>query len=509
LMILQFGKDYTLAYADNVNAGVDTGKVTVTAIPGGNVTWATPVVKTFTIDKADWYSGLWWVEVYLKDDAEEGSVDIAAYLPAGAVLGTPYVDYETQTDLITGLTLTGTVLSFDVDAGSVVDDYAYIYIPVESDNYIYEFEVYVLITDLDVQDVAFESGSVTITYGGTVPANPLIGADDADDVSYWVSGDPLGIDIDSETGEITITEAGTYVITAEVECSGYVTAYVFYTLTVSKADLIVKPTDVTVNEDALGTTAYTGIDYVGLVAGDTGADIGTSPITGYTLTGQLIFDNPYAFFSNNYNITVANGTLTVIWKELGTTAHSWTQGTTNTVVITSNGDFLFFVKLIGIKADLTEVELILGTDYTIKQGSTIATLTPAGLGKLGAGAAQVRFQFVGGLTTATINITPATSSSTPSTPSTPSTVTSIPPYTPPPTSSTPATSSSGTSSAPVAPSIPGSTSSAASTTSSEGETETSSSIPGMGSPFNGLAYLLLIGASAIGGISSLIIRKKK
>jgi len=35
------------------------------------------------------------------------------------------------------------------------------------------------------------------------------------------------------------------------------------------------------------------------------------------------------------------------------------------------------------------------------------------------------------------------------------------------------------------------------------------STPAMGNPFNAIAYLITIGASAIGGISTLVIRKRK
>ncbi|MPN56239.1 hypothetical protein SDC9_203925 [bioreactor metagenome] len=35
------------------------------------------------------------------------------------------------------------------------------------------------------------------------------------------------------------------------------------------------------------------------------------------------------------------------------------------------------------------------------------------------------------------------------------------------------------------------------------------STPGMGNPFNAIAYIITIGASAIGGISTLVIKRKK
>ena len=52
-------------------------------------------------------------------------------------------------------------------------------------------------------------------------------------------------------------------------------------------------------------------------------------------------------------------------------------------------------------------------------------------------------------------------------------------------------------------------SSTPSVTSTVSTAPSDTSTPAMGNPFNAIAYIITIGASAIGGISTLVIRKRK
>ena len=105
--ILVQDQDYTVSYADNINAGTNTAKVTVSAKAGGNYTW-TAVEKPFSIGKADQtISGG-------NFSATVGStVDLSKKFSAQGTLS-----YEITGTNITGSSVSGNTLTVGSTAGS-------------------------------------------------------------------------------------------------------------------------------------------------------------------------------------------------------------------------------------------------------------------------------------------------------------------------------------------------------------------------------------------------------
>ena len=86
---LEKGKDYTVTYGENTNAGTNAGTITIAPVPGSNYTFET-INKTFTIKPKQikiTSSDYDWVSYYEGDK-------IDGYVSDGSGQQTPYFDYD-------------------------------------------------------------------------------------------------------------------------------------------------------------------------------------------------------------------------------------------------------------------------------------------------------------------------------------------------------------------------------------------------------------------------------
>ena len=207
--ILVKDQDYTVSYANNINAGTNTAKVTVTAKIGGNYTW-TAVEKSFTINKAtQTISGG-------NFSATVGStVDLSKKFSAQGALSYAITGENTTGSSVSGNTLTvgSTAGSFDLKVSAAA-----------TSNYnTAEKTVSVTITEKATQTIT--AADVTATYGDSgKKVSATTSGDGA--ISYAVkSGSEALIDVNPTTGALTIKKAGTaYVTVTAAETSTYAEA---------------------------------------------------------------------------------------------------------------------------------------------------------------------------------------------------------------------------------------------------------------------------------------------
>ena len=319
------GTHYTANWENNTNAGNDTARVTVTGM--GDYCLADPVVKQFTINRAEWANKTASASVRR---GNSGAVNLSAQLAPGGTLGAPTV---TAGDVVYSVGMDANVLRVSIRNDAAPGDTATVSVPVTgAANYEdYAVTVTITATDKETQTLSFADAAVAKTYGDadfTLAASHPVG-DGA--VSYAVTaGD--AVEVNSTTGAVHILKAGTATVTATAaETLQYAEASASYTLTV-------KPKPVTVTADDKAKTvgdpdpALTAT-VAGLVNGDAAGVLtygiecvheetaGTYPIVVSGDTAQ-----------GNYSVTFVSGTLTI---SAAPTAK--TQEPTPTAVFTATG----------------------------------------------------------------------------------------------------------------------------------------------------------------------------
>ena len=321
--------DYNAVLTNNTNAG--TATLTVSAAANGNYAWSPAVVETFSIAKIA-YPGTKTAAASAKYGAS-GVFDLATMLPAGYVLGTPVVDSDPSSVLAGAPAVSGTALQFAfVGDKAKVGGVAEIRIPVTaSTNYEpYDIVVTVTVTDKLAQSgFGFAESIVTKTYGDTDFTLAATGQTTGSIVTY-ISSDPSVVAVDALSGQISILKAGGPVtITAQAsETEDYDAASATYTLTVNKAALTVKPKDISIRRN--NAMPEPSVEYVGLKGSDDGEAVAvlsggsldmeirnaddTDELENTATVGvyKIIFnDNPVFDPTDNYTISIADGTLTI------------------------------------------------------------------------------------------------------------------------------------------------------------------------------------------------------
>lgn len=231
---LTLGKDYTITYSNNTDAG--TGKVSVRPVANGNYQWTTAEAD-FTIGKAE-YSGK-------KEDMKQtkygnsDTYDLASLLPAGAKLGAAYI-LDADGIFAEGPVLNGTVLSYKLDSDTdKIGKTAEIQVPVtETTNYDpFTIAITVTLSDkLPQTDFKFDKAEINKVYGAgdfTVTAkNAASGS-----IVTYTSSDPAVAQVDAD-GKVHILKKGSAVITASAsETDDYTGKSVTCKLTVSPKPL--------------------------------------------------------------------------------------------------------------------------------------------------------------------------------------------------------------------------------------------------------------------------------
>jgi len=201
---------------------------------------------------------------------------------------------------------------------------------------------------LPVQTVTFGTpGTVSKTYGDSNFTN----AATAPGTITYSSSDTSVATINSSTGEVTILKAGSTTITATATATDdYSAGTSSYSLTVNKAALTIKPKNVSISRNA--TMPIPEVEYVGLKYTDVGAtaailstgtlsmeirnaaNTGTLANTATAGTYKIIFDNSPTFSSDNYNVTIADGTLTI--TSSGSTVYPTERPSTHTPAPTTD-----------------------------------------------------------------------------------------------------------------------------------------------------------------------------
>ena len=262
--ILVQDQDYTVSYADHINAGTNTAKVTVSAKAGGNYTW-TAVEKPFSIGKADQtISGG-------NFSATVGStVDLSKKFSAQGALSYEITGANTTGSSVSGNTLTvgSTAGFFDLKVSAAA-----------TGNYnAAEKTIAVTVSEKVAQTIT--AADVAATYGDS--GKKVSASTDGDGaISYAVksgSEDYIAVAAD---GTLTIKKAGTaYVTVTAAETSTYAKATKDVKLTIAPKT-ITAPTADTKTYTYNGKAQIYGVtgtaDYT--VTGGTQTNAGTHTVT--------------------------------------------------------------------------------------------------------------------------------------------------------------------------------------------------------------------------------------
>ena len=314
--------DYTLTYADNINAG--TGKVTISPKSGSNYTF-TAFDKTFTIAKATWTAT---TAAGSARYGTSGTVNLSALIAAGGTVGT--VTWSTTNgifDTATPPTVSGNTLSFKLVNDQLKKDLTdTVTIPVTGATNYEDYSITATITVLDKlvqENFKFAATAKTMTYGdgNNTFKMPATGNVAGTTVSY--SSDDMSVATVDASGKVTVLKVTTgtpVTITATAsETETYAPAIARYQLTVNQKEvgLSWSNTSLTYNGTAQAPTATA----TGLVPGDTctvtvtGQQ--TNAGTGYTATASALDNANYklpAAATKTFNIspkTVSNPTITL------------------------------------------------------------------------------------------------------------------------------------------------------------------------------------------------------
>lgn len=229
--------DYTVSYSDNTNAG--TAKVIITGTGAGNYTGTKE--KTFQIQPVDLKS-MSVSSVSVKKNAGVEAVKTALESAIQAtgikdetVKGTVEITEATRTgDLPVAMSLS--VADFTTTGGKYTVKGTF---TPDSGNYKAKtFETTCDVTGTTEMKLTFGHESITKTYGTDHNFTEVVqvsGSDTYGQITY-TSSKPEVAEVDSKTGEVTIKNAGTTTITANMQGTQTTTAASeSYTLTVNKA----------------------------------------------------------------------------------------------------------------------------------------------------------------------------------------------------------------------------------------------------------------------------------
>lgn len=229
-------EDYTVSYSDNTNAG--TAKVTITGVNSYEGTKE----ATFQIQPVDLKS-ISASSVSVKKDAGVGAVKTALKLAIQAtgikdepVNGTVEITEATRTgDLPEAMLLS--VADFTTTGGKYTVKGTF---TPEGGNYkAKKFETTCDVTGTTEMKLTFGHESITKTYGTDHNFTEVVqvsGSDTYGQITY-TSSNPAVAEVDSRTGEVTIKNAGTTTITANMQGTQTTTAASdSYQLTVKKAN---------------------------------------------------------------------------------------------------------------------------------------------------------------------------------------------------------------------------------------------------------------------------------
>ena len=349
---------YTAAYAD-ANAGnnknVELTGLTLTGTDAGNykLKETTLTVTGNSITKATWDKT---TATSSAKYGTTGTLDLSQYLVSDAT-----IDDITTTDNNSVLNGTPSVAEktlsyqFKNDA-NLKDKTATITISVTSGNYEnYNITVTVTVLDKLTQDnFKFAENTQTKTYGDSKFTYAATGAVAGSTVTYS-SSEPTVATVDETTGEVTILKAGTTVITATATATDdYAAATQTYTLTVNKAKLTVRPKSYTIR---VGETLPTpGVEYVGLKNDDKADEVAklatgkldleiknadkTGALENSSTTGtyEIVFkETPTFQYTENYDIEVGTGTLTIDRRSSGSGGNSGVSTSPVSVTTPKNG----------------------------------------------------------------------------------------------------------------------------------------------------------------------------
>jgi hypothetical protein len=336
---LTLGTDYTVAFANNTNAG--TASATVSGI--GN--YSGTVSKTFTIDRADYAyvidgtQSIKYGRTIASADAPEFGTGVNSQDVAGTLTWYKGDDELESTDIIA---------TEDQIDDTVTLTWKFVTTDPNYVNTIKTGTVGFEITDGDQQSLSFATDSVEATYGDTPPENTATLSVGGGAVTYSATGP---VTIDPTTGEVTITGIGTATITATaaVVPGEWKQATDSYQITISAKLLTIanitatdRPYDGSLNVEVSGGTlvGVVNSDDVGFTLG-TGAVVNklvgegkVVTITGSELTGTNAFN--YSLSSFDFPTTSVNITPKTIILE-GVTATNRAYDVDNTSVELSGG----------------------------------------------------------------------------------------------------------------------------------------------------------------------------
>lgn len=298
---------------DAVPAVGDSGTYLAVFTPAENAENYEPLTApvTLSIGKAV-YSGAHHGAAAAVLPGGSGRCDLAAYytdLPAGCVFGTPGIEGSA---LSGAPVLRGSVLTFTAAGDAKTDDVVIITVPVTCSGY-EDFSLTLTVTVSGRQ--AQESFGFPVSVRGAVYGDgdfvlPASGAVPGSAVAY-ASSDPTVAAVDPLGGVVTVTGAGSAVITASAAGTAeYLPKTVSYTLTVAPRELLIRADD----RAATAGSKPPALTYTvrGLVHGDA---LLAEPVL--TVDADMHAAGAYpitaggADAGKNYTITYESGTLTV------------------------------------------------------------------------------------------------------------------------------------------------------------------------------------------------------
>lgn len=208
--LLTLNTDYTVDYENNINAGENTAKVKVTAVPNGNYTWSPAAEKTFTIEKAT------WTNTTATGSAKYGSsgeVDLSRLIVTGGTASYDAVNSSDDDSILSGTpSVENGKLHFAfVDEPTKADKTATIKVNVTSANYAdYTITVTVKVIDKTPQDpLTIHASKTTVTYGEAVTLSTTGGSGDGV-VTYRITAGTASL----EGNKLTPSKAATVTVKA-------------------------------------------------------------------------------------------------------------------------------------------------------------------------------------------------------------------------------------------------------------------------------------------------------
>ncbi|MDD3414613.1 MAG: MBG domain-containing protein [Lachnospiraceae bacterium] len=252
------------------------------------------------------------------------------------------VETENADNILTGVQVSGNNLTYSIADTAMVGNTATIAVTIQTENYMdYTTTLTITVSQRNTQAIAFDTELDAKTYGdGNFTHTALLQGDGGNGTVTYESSDKKVATVDKNTGEVTIVGAGsTNMIATKANDEEWFEATAIYSLNVNRKNITITADDKTI---IIGEPqpAYT-YTKTGLVKDDnlTKEPTITCPTANTEVIGTypIVPDNADA--GNNYTITYANGTLTVVngypvTVTYGTGGKKYIEG--HTVTITAN-----------------------------------------------------------------------------------------------------------------------------------------------------------------------------